>query len=233
MMKIRMKAFVCATAVVASALISAHSLAATISINFTGMNLVYDGSAIYDAGSTVGGIGNPTDADPLTSVNFIKDGNLVGTLSSDVSLDVYIPDVTGISSAPNTVFNVTTIGNPGFFDLLIGTSPLASQFLLLDLSEVSVSYLDISGLMQFSFGAAVADSFAQNLPFGLEIGDPISVSFSAQVASGSRTTSGGFVTGFSAAGTGEISGPSVPEPATGLLLMLGALATVMFAHRRS
>ena len=96
------------------------------------MDLVYDGSAIYDAGSTSGGVADPADADPLTSVDFSVDGTPVGTLSSDVSLDAFIPDVTGISSAANTVANMTTPGNPGYFDLLIGTSPLASEFMLVD-----------------------------------------------------------------------------------------------------
>jgi hypothetical protein len=157
------------------------TLAATIEIGLTGMNLVYDGSAIYDAGSTAGGLADPTDADPLISADFTLDGTLVGSLSSDVSLDVFIPDVTGISAAANTVDVQTTPGNPGFFDLLIGTSPLASQFLLIDLEDVSFTYLDVQNIVQFTFGAAVSDVFAQNLPFGLVIGDPITVSFSAQV----------------------------------------------------
>ena len=212
-------------------------LAATIEIQFTGMDLLYDGSAIYDAGSTSGGFADPADADPLTAVDFSVDGSSVGSLSSDVSLDVFIPDVTGISAAANTVDVQTTPGNPGFFDLLIGTSPLASEFLLLDLEEVTITYLDVLGLVQFTFGAAITSTFAENLPFGLDMEDPVTVSFSAQVVPGTLTDNGTDITGFEATGTGEIRGPGtvIPEPATCVLAafgVLGTLATRGWSRRR-
>ncbi len=205
--------------------------AATIEIQFTGMNLTYDGSALYDGGSTAGGLADPADADPLNSVDFFIDGLPVGSLSSDISLDVYIPDVTGISSAANTVYNQTTVGNPGFFDLLIGTSPLAAQFLLIDLEDVNITYIDVLNIVQFTFGAAVSDVFAQNLPFGLQIGDPVTVSFSSQVTAGTRTTGGGFVTGFDATGTGEIQGDLIPEPASCLLAAIGLIGCLTIRRK--
>jgi hypothetical protein len=226
LVSIARKGFACAVLVLVAAPLSA----ATIEIGFTGMDLVYDGSAIYDAGSISGGLSDPADADPLTTVDFSIDGTLVGSLASDVALDVFIPGVTGISSAAGTVYNVTTPPAGGFFDLLIGTSPLASEFLLVDLDEVSVTYLDVANIVQFTFGAAVSDVFAQNLPFGLTIGDPVTVSFSAQVVPGTLTSALGFVTGFEAGGTGEIRGPAVPEPGTCLLAALGLVAGI--ARRR-
>jgi hypothetical protein len=232
MMKMHKMFSVGATATFAFVLMATCSLAATIEINFTGMNLAYDGSAIYDAGSTAGGLADPADADPLATADFFVDGVLVGSLSSDISLDAFIPDVTGISSAANTVDVQTTPGNPGFFDLLIGTTPLASEFLLVDLEEVTVTYIDFLGIVQFTFAAAISDDFAQNLPFGLAMDDPVTVSFSAQIDPGTRTTGAGLITGFEASGTGEIAGPAVPEPASGLLLMLGALAIASVARRR-
>lgn len=201
---------------------------AGIMIEFTGMNLVYDGSALYDAGSNAGGLADPADADPLLSVDFINNGVLVGSITSDVSLDVFIPDVVNIPDAPGTVFGQTTPGNPGFFDLLIGTSPLASQFLVVDLASVSVVYTDILGQVRFVFGAALAPAFAQSLPFGLTIDDPLTVSFSAQVDPGTLTSAGGFITGFTASGTGEYQG--VPTPGAALVLGAGALGAM--ARRR-
>jgi PEP-CTERM motif len=206
-------------------MIAAPASAATIEIGFTGLNLVYDGSALYDAGSTSGGLANPADADALTSVDFSVDGIPAGSLSSDVSADIHIPDVTGIPVGPG-VDNQTTPGNPGFFDLLIGTSPLATQFLLVDLEDVNITYLDVANIVQFTFGAAVSDVFAQNLPFALTIGDPITVSFSAQLITGTKTDNGSVITGFSAFGSGEIRGPNVPEPGTCLLAALGMVATL-------
>jgi len=211
--------------------IAAPVKAATIEIQFTGMNLQYDGSAIYDNGVTAGGVADPADADSLISVDFLVDGISVGSLSSDISLDVYIPDVTGISSASGTVYNATTVGNPGYFDLLIGTTPLASEFLTIDLEEVNVTYIDVLNIVQFTFGAAVSDVFAQNLPFGLQIGDPVTVSFSSQITPGTRTTGGGLVTGFDATGTGEIQGDLIPEPATCLLAAFGLIGCLTIRRK--
>lgn len=206
--------------------------AATIQIGFTGMNLRYDGSTIYDAGSSSGGVGDPADADPLATIDFFVDSTQVGSLNSDISVDVRIPDVLNIPSAPNTVYNQTTVGNPGHFDLLIGTTPLAAEYLQLDLNNVTVTYFDVSGLVQFTFGAAVAASNAQNLPFSLEVGDPITLSFSAQVDAGSKTSAGGFITGFRATGTGEIRGEAIPEPSSLALAGIAAVAIPVALRRR-
>jgi hypothetical protein len=225
LVSIARKGFACAVLVLVAAPLSA----ATIEIGFTGMDLVYDGSAIYDAGSTSGGLGDPADADPLATVDIFVDGLPVASYSADVSADVFIPDVSPIPAGAG-VTNITTVGNPGFFDVLLGTSPLASEFMLVDLDEVSITYLDVLGVVQFTFGAAVSDVFAQNLPLGLVMGDPVTVTFSAQVVPGTLTDNGSVVTGFDLFGTGSIQGPAVPEPGTCLLAALGLVAGI--ARRR-
>ncbi|MCL4219783.1 MAG: hypothetical protein KJZ65_00295 [Phycisphaerales bacterium] len=198
---------------------------ADIVIEFSGMNLVYNGSALYDAGSAAGGNTNPADADGLASVDFFLNGSQVGAMSSDISLDVYIPNLVGIPSTPGTATIINT-GGAGFFDLLMGTSPLASQYLLVDVSSVTVTYIDVAGIIQFTFGAAVADSFAQNLPYGLIVGQPLTVSFSAQIDPGTLTSAGGFITGFHASGTGEFRGLEIPTPGSIALVALGVPAVI-------
>jgi hypothetical protein len=207
------------------------ALAATIDIQFTGADLVYDGTNIYDAGSTAGGVADPADADPITSAVFSVDGTPVGTLLSDIALDIFIPDVTGISAAANTVDVQTTPGNPGFFDLLIGSGSPAAQYLQVDLEDVTITYIDVLNVVQFTFGAAVSDTFAQNLPFGLVFDEPISVSFSAPIVAGTLTDNGTDITGFEASGSGEFRGPAVPEPTAICLAMIGGLAC--FGLRRN
>lgn len=195
-------------------------------IEFTGLNLVYDGSSLRDAGSAAGGVANPADADALASVDFIVDGTPVGGLSSDISIDVFIPDVLNIPAGAGNSTIINTVGNPGYFDLLIGTSPLASQYLLVDLGTVAITYIDVAGIIQFTFGGAVAAGFSQNLPYDLVIGDPVSISFSAQIDPGSRTTDGDFVTGFTASGTGEYQGTLVPTPGALAFLAVGVPAVI-------
>lgn len=198
---------------------AAPTIAATIKIQFTGVDLVYDGEDIYDATDINGHNADSTEADPLTSVVFSLDNVVQGTLLSDIFLDLFIPDVTGIPATPG-FHEVFTSG--GFFDLLFDSdSPDSTQRLMLDLNTVNVTYLNAS-TFQFVFGASIADISNSNLPFGLQIGEPVEVSFSTNVSS--STTSGNFVTSFVASGTGEVSGPAIPEPSTGILAVLGVIA---------
>lgn len=224
-------------AAVAASLTAALAVGVTpasagVLMSFTGLNLVYDGSSIRDAGSPVGGFADPADADPLGSVDFFFNNMAVAGFSANISLDVFIPGVTNIPFVQNSAHNIVTTGDsPGFIDLLIGTSPLASEFLLLRVEQVSLTFLDIAGQAQFLFSGAVASIDGQNLPFGLELHEPAVVSFSVQIDPGSLTTADGFVTGFTASGTGEISqGAVIPAPGpAAALTLLGAAA---IARRR-
>ncbi len=67
--------------------------------------------------------------------------------------------------------------------------------------------------------------WTQSLPFGLafDTTQPISIVLSSANLT-NVTTAGGFVTGFHAAGTGNISGTLLPEPTTMLLLALSGVA---------
>jgi hypothetical protein len=226
--RVALRGFVCAIALIAG---SAVSLAATIDIQFTGAELVYDGTNIFDAGGSAGGNADPAEADGLTAAVFSVDGVEVGTLVSDIALDVFIPGVSGISSLPNTVYSMPNSGNPGFFDLLIGAGSPAPQYLQVDLSTVNITYIDVANIVQFTFGAAVSNTFAQNLPFGLAFDEPISVSFSAPIVAGTKTDNGLVITGFEAAGSGEFRGPAVPEPTAICLALIGGLAC--FGLRRN
>ncbi|MCH7751676.1 MAG: hypothetical protein IH898_05920 [Planctomycetes bacterium] len=208
------------------------SFAVSLEIQFSGLNLTYAGTTISDSGSPSGGVGDPADADPLDTLEFKVDGVMQGSvLMSDIWADISIPDVTGLSDVSlNTV--ILTPGNPGYFDLLIGTSPSAAEFLRLATDEVTIGYINASSTVQFLFGAAVASVGSQALPFGLQIGDPVTVSFSTRVNPGTKTSDGGIVTGFTASGTGEVSGEAIPEPSTCLLAVLTVAAT-LFARSGS
>ncbi|WP_197525454.1 PEP-CTERM sorting domain-containing protein [Pseudobythopirellula maris] len=184
-----------------------------IEIEFSGLDIQYDGGMI----STVG-----VD-DPLSVVSFYIDGSLVGNQSVDLSADIAIPNVTNIPVAGGSV-----VSDPGgVFDLDFA----GADFLDLDLGAATVIYQP-TGNFSFVFAGSTAQIAGQSLPFGLQIGDPVSVSFSTVVTPGSRTDNGLYLTGFVANGAGEAIGGFVPEPSSVLLVMIGLLAASPAVRRR-
>lgn len=193
--------------------------ASTIEIQLAGLNVVYDGSAVADAGGS-----NPEDADPLDTVNFRVDGSLVGTYNS-LETDLYASFEFGpIEEIPITGGTVSTGLDAGYFDLLMPDIGLA-----LELDDASVTYLP-TGAALFVFAGSLANVADQDLPLGLVIGDPVHVSFSTQIES--KTDDGDYLTGFTASGTGEIRGEQIPEPSTLIMLCVGVFALLLPARRK-
>ena len=211
-------------AVSVMSLVPANSaFAALLAIEFTGLDLQYDGTNIFDAGGDAGGDGSPDTADELFTMTFMIDGALVGTLDSDIYADVWIPDV----EIPAAGGGVASVGG-GFFDLL--TNPAAPYFgasLPLDGFEVLYTGGEIA-----VFGTGVATAAFNDLPFGAEFveGSEVSISFSTQI--NNLNDDGEVVTSFDASGTGEARGPQIPEPTTLLSLVAGLAALTLAARRR-
>ncbi len=204
-------------ALVSGILCAAPLAASTISIQFTGLDIKYNGLEIVDNDP---GLGDP---DPLDFVNFLVDGSSVQSLTNGLTVDLSIPGVSGISKLGETV----TSAAGGTMDFVFGGG--SSLNLILD--EVRVTYVDIAGVIeaQFALGASIASVVTQSLPVGLEItdsADSILVSFSTQVDSASLDDNGTDITGFTASGAGEAGGELkvLPEPTTLALAMLGLLA---------
>jgi hypothetical protein len=200
--------------------------AADLEIQFTGVNLVYDGSAIFDAGGAAGGDGDPVTADSLFVMNFIRDGVLVGTLTSDIFLDVLITDV-----APIPALGSVT-GSDAFFDLLTSAST-PGWGLPLEITSYTIFYTG-SGIAVVGGGTATvcaSGPCVQDLPFGLVIDEPITFSFSLNNLTNVTTGVTGALTGFAGSGTGEVNGAAVPEPSAVLLLGGGLLTVLTLLHR--
>lgn len=183
---------------------SAH--AELIQIQMGGVDLRYSGNQIQDFDP---GNSNP---DPLTNATFLVDDVLVGADTTDVTLGLLVPGVTNIPVGGGTVNSAVN----GSLDLGLG----GGEFLSLELDSASVTYLPLTGTVNYVFIASTAGITGQSLPFGITLGEPVSVSFSTQTTE-PVSSSGGFVTVFTTAGTGEIQG--VPEPASLGLMGLGAL----------
>ncbi|MCY2931393.1 MAG: PEP-CTERM sorting domain-containing protein [Planctomycetota bacterium] len=105
----------------------------------------------------------------------------------------------------------------------------SGEYLSLTLASAVVSYIPLTSTVQFVFAGAASAIAGQQLPYGLSLVDPVSVSFSTQVTPGSVSQSGGYVTAFTSAGTGEIQG--IPEPTTMVVLATGGLATLVRRRR--
>jgi len=203
--------------------------AATLEIQFTGLDLYYDGNNIFDNGvhNTVRS-GNPAEADALTSIQFFLDNSLVHTINSDVFADLYISNLGSMPAAGGVI---TSSGNGNTFGIDLLTSNSNPGWGLA---------LNIDTMQMFYTGSQIAISVSglatsipvQLLPPGLAFdpNEPLTIVMSSANLSG-VTTSGGFVDAMHAAGTGNVAGVLVPEPGSMALLVIGFLGATLLGWR--
>ncbi len=208
--------------------------ATTLSIQFTGLDLVYNGSTLCDLAGCNPSSGTRAESDPLTTmtIGFDDDadgvvdtpvGTLTGAIWADLSLD--------LASIPAD--GGTVSGSAGYLDLLMQYEDPGFG-LALTIADWTATYTPVGGFFFFGSGA-VSGIAHQSLPFGL--GDahlPVEFSFSSRISPGTLSTDPEqpYVVGFRASGTGEISAAYTPEPGTALLLGSGLLGLCVLGRRR-
>ncbi len=216
-------------------LFATPAAAELIDIHFTGLDLVYDGTNIYDATSIAGGSGRPEDADPLASVLFYVDRELVGTLSEDIFADVLIRNVPHMSAEGGTV--VASGHNRDFgFDLL---TSLDGGGIAINVDDFEVYYR--GNEIAIAASAVATGLRGQDLPFGLAIDEDDTIAVivsSANLSEFTYNEDRTLATGFHALGTGDLRGTlagepaTIPEPSTLVLAVCGLLGLLAFVRLR-
>ncbi len=217
-------------ALLAMALLAASSAqASTLEIQISGLDLQYDGTNIFDAGvHNTTGSGDPAESDPLSLLEFYIDGNLVGSQNTNVFADIYIKDVLNI---PVGGGGVVSAGNGDAFGIdLLTENQTPGWGLALDIDTMQFFYTGAE--ISITVAGLASSLFAQDLPFGLAFDPNEQITIVLSSANLNNVTSaGGFLTGFDAAGTGNIAGVLVPEPSSMVLAAFGA-AALFFGYRR-
>lgn len=197
--------------------------ASVLEIQFSGVDLTYNGTNLFDAvaGNTARA-GTRSQADSLTTMSYLVDGVPVGTVTtSSIALDLYVKGLTNVPAAGGLV---TTAGNGNAFgvDLLTGGSDPAWG---LSMNIDKLSFFYTGNNVAISLAGQDTGLYSQSLPYGLQFdpSQPISIAFSSASLT-NVTSAGGFLTGFNSSGTGNISGTLLPEPASLLLMTMGGLA---------
>jgi hypothetical protein len=203
--------------------------AATLEIQFTGLDLYYDGNNIFDNGvHNTTRSGSPADADPLSSIQFYLDNTLVHTITSDVFADVFIADVGAI---PVGGALLTSGGNGNDFGIdLLTSSNDPGWGLALDINSLRIFYT--GSKIAIAASGLASGIPVQNLPPGLAFdpSEPLTIIMSSANLTG-VTTGGGFVTSMHAAGTGNVAGKLVPEPSSIVMLAIGFLGATLLGWR--
>lgn len=205
----------------------------TMEIFFSGINIEYDGTDIFDADPD----GDTTDP---VSASVSVNGSPVLPMITGARADLFIDNI-----ALQTDTTVSPVGANSYFELSFpdgADGDSDRDFLRLDLVDLTVTYID-GAAKDFVFSASVSNAFSVSDSLPLDaialLTTPITLSFSAQTSSVAMGP-GNAVASFLASGTGEIRADFdpdtdivVPEPGTiGLAALAGLMGGAFVMRKR-
>lgn len=234
---------IAALAILGAVLAAAPAAASVVSIQFSGLNLYYDGfNTATDDGQVANASAMGGYYDELVTMSFFLDNNLLGTAQNNIYADfqmegmgqfIYDP----LNPSQGKTFTPTT---PRGIDLYLNGSILSLNW---D-SDIEVDFLlnppGSASELSFRGGATTSSILGQALPYGLVLGAPVNVSFSTQgsiaPSDGNRLqnlTESRYIGPFHTFGTGEVVADTViPEPVTLLTVGLGLVGGGLVSRRR-
>jgi hypothetical protein len=221
------------------AVLSPIVVAETVQIHLNGFAFDYANGKIYDDHAVAGGHLDPNEATLISTADFFRNGSLnpVASINSSnstvtsVYVDLLLNSVSGIPSTQG--FGSFSDGNSFGIDLFEVDHGTTIHLLRTTLTTGSIWYDGLSQTVGFS--GLVKDIVEQHLPASLQLStsDNVTFSFSSAKVTNIAPPVNGFLTSFTAFGTGDFNGTLVPEPSMLSLSSAALLGLIWFSWRRT